>query len=113
VKPGTHVTFWDGPVGTGVNLGTGIVIAGGTATINTTALAVGTNTINAVFVDDDDATVEFASSTGTLSNYLVSQAATTTTVSANPPSGAVFGQPVDLTATITSPTATVPIGTHV
>ena len=110
---GTHVTFWDGAVGSGINLGTGTVNGSGLATVDTTVLTVGQHTINAVFTDDNDATVEFNNSTGMLSNYVVGPAQTTTIVAASPTAGAVYGQAITLTATVSSTTAGIPAGTHV
>src|SRR5207244_7960312 len=52
----------------------------------------------------------FASSSGQLAGYVVGKANTNTSLSANPSGGAVFGQTVTLTATVTSPTSTPPAG---
>ncbi len=92
----------------GTNLGTGAVGTGGKATINTTALALGTRTITATY-HDNTAAAAFADSVGTLNNYVISAASTTTTVTSTPGSS-VFGQSVTFTATVTSATGTPPIG---
>ena len=81
----------------GANFGSPASLSGGKATIQDSALAVGTHTIAATYVGD----TSFAISSGTLSSgQVVNQASTTTTVSssANP---SVIGQSATFTATVT------------
>lgn len=92
----------------GTDLGTASVGSNGKAVLATTALTVGTRTITAAY-HDDTASANFADSFGTVNNYIVVAASTTTTVTANPGSS-VFGQSVTFTATVTSPGGTPPIG---
>jgi hypothetical protein len=95
------VTFFDATTGT--QLGTPQPINGfGVATLVTNALTAGAHTINAVYSDPSN---NFQTSTGTITGYKVTGAPTTVVlVSANPTSGgAVYGQPVMLSATVTSP----------
>ncbi|MSQ93475.1 MAG: hypothetical protein EXR98_02840, partial [Gemmataceae bacterium] len=105
--PVGKVTFVDD---LSTNLGTGTVGAGGQASIPTTLLALGSRTITATYTDDS-AVPNFANSVGTL-NYTITAATTFTKVTANPASGAVFGQAVTFTATITSPTGTPPVSAN-
>lgn len=109
VPNGTHVTFWDGPVGTGTNLGTG-TITGGSTFISVALPFAGSRTINAVFTDDNDAIANFANSTGTKTAYLVTGASTSVSLGASPLSGAVYGEPVTLTANVNSLGGTVNSG---
>ncbi len=101
---GGTVSFYDGSVSTANLLGTVplVVTTGvGTGTFTTSSLAVNTtpgHTIIAVYSGDS----EFATSTGNLSNYQVAKAGTITTVGASPSSGDIFGQPVTLTASVTT-----------
>lgn len=115
VPPNGSVAFWDGPVGTGTFLGTAPVVVGTTSSTATltgvTTLTLGTHNINAVY-SDTVGPVEFVGSQGTLSNYQITPALTSTSVNVTP-SGAVFGQTINLVATVTSPTGTVPVGGQV
>jgi len=109
---GTHVSFWDGPVGTGTLLGTDDVDAAGRATLVVSNLNAGPHVINARFIDDDDGNVNYAMSTGTLTNYRINFAPTSTVLTTSLPSGTgVFGQPNTLQAAVTSPGGTVNVGT--
>jgi hypothetical protein len=101
--PGGTVTFSDG----GVSIGSG-TLSGGTASLTTSALTVGTHTITVSYSGDTNFT---ASSSAALTQTVVQATATTTvTSSANP---SVFGQSVTFTATVTAnagsntPTGTV------
>src|SRR5262249_3480826 len=68
-----RVTFWDGPVGSGINLGSGNVnVATGQASITTTALSAATHTINAVYADMLPDTNFATSPIVSLSGYVVS-----------------------------------------
>ena len=108
---GSHVTFWDGVVGTGINLGTGTLSATGSTFIDVNTLTAGAHTINAVYTDD--VTLNYANSTGTLTPYRINNAPTATVLTTNPsvPSGtAVYGQPITLQAAVTSTGGTVNVG---
>ncbi|WP_422928206.1 beta strand repeat-containing protein [Singulisphaera sp. PoT] len=89
------------------SLGTG-TIANGVATLNTTALPLGSDSITAKYLGDSN----FSPSTSAASTVTVAQAATTSTLTAAP-SPAAVGQTVTLTATIkaTSPGSGTPTGT--
>lgn len=103
--PTGTVQFQDG----GGNLGSPVALSGGTATLMTSALAVGAHAITAIYNPDSGS---FTGSTGSLPTQTVNKANTTTAVvSNNNPS--VFGQSVTFTATVTvnSPGAGTPTGT--
>ena len=88
---GEIVTFRQG----GNVMGTG-ALSGGSATVTTSTLAVGTDTIKAVYAGDGT----YAGSTSNAVSQVVDKAATTTTLASSPnPSG--VGQPVTFTATVT------------
>ena len=102
--PTGTVTFEDG--GTAIGTGT---LSGGIATFGTTALTVGSgHSITAVYGGD----ASFAASTATALPQTVTQAATTTSVTASP-NPAEVGQAVIFTATVAaaSPGAGTPTGT--
>jgi hypothetical protein len=103
--PTGTVSFFDGAAVLANLIGTGTVGAGGTASVTTSALTGGTHTITAVYSGD----LTFASSTGTLASFVVSRAATATTVTAVP-GASVFGQAVTFRAFVTGPGGT-PTGT--
>ncbi len=88
-------------------LGSG-TISGNTATLQTTAIPVGTNSITAVYQGDPN----FATSTSTASTVTVAQASSLTALTVNPTS-AGLGQTVTLTAKVTavSPGSGTPTGT--
>ncbi len=100
--PGGTVTFYNGST----SLGTGTLNSSGAATLATTALPVGGNSLTASY----GVTAKYAASTSTATTATVTAATTTTTLSASPTS-ASYGQSVTLTATVTSsggtPTGTV------
>ena len=98
---GGTVSFYDGSAIPANLIGTsGHAVVGGTASISTSALAVSSgHTITAVYSGDG---LDFAGSTGTLTNYAVGAASTSTAVSETPASGDIFGQNVALTATVTA-----------
>jgi hypothetical protein len=111
VAPGTGiptgtVTFKNGAT----TLGSGTLNGSGVATLNTSALAVGSHSLTADYSGDGS----FSAATGTLTGtpQVVNKASTTSAVvsSVNP---SVFGQAVTFTATVTavSPGAGVPTGT--
>jgi large repetitive protein len=101
---GTAVTFTasvsSGPTGTvsfydgATRIGTG-TLAGTTATFTTSALAVGTHSITAVWAANSD----FSAATSPAIAQVVTAAGTTTTVAASPNPG-IAGAPVALTATV-------------
>ena len=101
--PTGTVTFYDGAT----NLG-GVMLSAGSATLSTSALAVGSNLITAVYGGG----ANFVTSSSSTTNLMVSQASTTTSLSATP-STANSGQTVTLTATIAvvTPGAGTPTGT--
>jgi YVTN family beta-propeller protein len=88
--PTGQVTFTDGST----TLGTAMLDASGTATVDTSTLGVGTHNITASYSGDDN----FAGSSGSLTQ-IVNKAATTTAVTsaANP---SITGAPVTYTATV-------------
>jgi hypothetical protein len=96
------VNFMDGTTVLGTS-----TISGTTATLTTTALAIGTHPVTAVYSGD----ANYNTATSAIDNQVVSSAGTTTTVasSVNP---SAFMQSVTFTATV-APTAgtTVPTGT--
>jgi large repetitive protein len=114
-NPTGTVTFWDGPVGTGVNLGTApvsqvivsqlglptILFASNFTTMFSTA---GTHDLSAVYSGDNN----FSSSTGTHSVLVVNP--TTTVVTTDTTNAADSGASVNLTATV-SGVAGTPTGT--
>ena len=100
--PTGTITFRDG----GSAIGTGSV-SGGQATFTTSALAVDSHTITAIYGGD----ASFLTSTSAPSTHTVNRAATSTSLAASPASP-VFGQMVTLTATVTptAPGAGTPTG---
>jgi hypothetical protein len=103
--PSGLVTFYDGPINTGVVLGTGFLV-GGTFSISVSNLAAGSHAINVQYAGDPN----YLTNVGSL-NYTVSAATTNSnvTASANP---ALVGTPVFFTATVTAqlPAVGTPIG---
>ncbi|ACU69404.1 NHL repeat-containing protein [Catenulispora acidiphila DSM 44928] len=96
------VTFFDGA--TALNA-TPVAVANGTASYQTSSLAVGAHTITAAFTSTD---ANFANSTSAASTYTVGQAgpvATTTSLVSTPGSAQVAGGNVDLTASVQPATA--------
>ena len=91
--PTGAVTFLEGST----TLGTGTLNSSGVATLSTTALPVGSDSITASYAGDTD----FVSSTSSAQTETVSQAATTTTVGISPTS-AVSGQSLTVTATVSA-----------
>jgi trimeric autotransporter adhesin len=87
-------------------LGTG-TLSDGVATLDTTALPVGSDSITAIYSGDSN----FTASTSTAVTVPVTQAASTTTVTFSP-SAPVYGESTTLTATITavSPGSGTPTG---
>jgi autotransporter-associated beta strand protein len=112
-NPTGKVTFYDGPAGTGANLGTSTLSPGGgfsTATLTISTLSVGVHSnVNAVYVGDPNF---IPSQTTTPASLEVDQDPTTQTVSSslNP---SVVGVAVTFTATVTAnaPGSGVPGGT--
>ncbi|HEY6196178.1 MAG TPA: Ig-like domain repeat protein [Candidatus Eisenbacteria bacterium] len=90
------VEFFDGVTSLGI-----VALSGGSAVLNTSALAVGTHSLTAVYAGDGS----FTGSTSSASSQVVNQAASTTSVasSLNP---STFGQTVTFTATVTPSGAT-------
>ena len=89
-------------------LGAAVTLSSGTASLASSALALGPNSITAVYSGDTN----FLGDTSTATTVTVAQATTTTTVTSTP-SSPVFGQPVTITATIAvvTPGAGTPSGT--
>ncbi|MFI1548740.1 beta strand repeat-containing protein, partial [Streptomyces griseofuscus] len=83
-------------------------LTGGTATLTTSSLAVGTHTLTAVYSGDTD----FSGSASSVDTQTVTQAATTTGLT-SAPDPSVFGEAKTLTATVTAvpPGAGTPTGT--
>ena len=90
---GGTVTFKDGTT----NLGAPVALTGGTATLRTTALPVGTRSLTAVY----SGATTFAGSTSAATSYVVNApAATTTTLAVTPASPVTVGTSVTLNATV-------------
>jgi probable HAF family extracellular repeat protein len=104
VTPTGSVTFNDSSTGT--VLGT-VALSSGTAILNTAGLAVGSHTITASYVGDNN----FGPSTSVAFNQTVNQAATITTLAVSP-NPADVGQTVTLSAAVNvlAPGAGTPIG---
>ena len=102
--PTGTVSFFDG----GALLGTG-TLAGGVATFSTSALAVGSHSLTAVYGGD----ASFTGSTSPVVTQTVNKAATTTTVQSCTPAQPVVGQAFTCLATVAavSPGAGTPTGT--
>lgn len=103
LTPTGNVTFSDG----GTALGT-VASSSGTAIFSSSALAVGAHAITASYAGDNN----FAASTSSGVNQVVSQAATSTALAASP-NPANVGQSVTFTVTVTpfAPGAGTPTGT--
>ncbi len=101
--PSGPVTFSNG----GTSLGTG-TISSGKATLTTSSLPVGTDSLTASFPGSGGC----PSSASTATPFVVSQASTTTALTAAPAGGSIGGQSVTFTATVTpvSPGAGHPSG---
>jgi len=101
--PTGSVTFMDGST----TLGTGTLNGTGTASFTTSALAVGSHAITAVYGGDGN----FTTRSSNAASQIVNQASTTTTLAASP-SSTTYGQSVTFTATIgvVSPGAGTPTG---
>ncbi len=103
-SPGGAVQFQDG----GNNLGSAVTLSGGTATLGTASLSVGTHNITAVYVGD----ANFIGSTSPSLAQTVNKDGSSTSVSSsvNPSSQ---GQPVTFTATVSAvmPGSGTPTGT--
>ncbi len=78
-----------------VNLGSATLNSSGVATLDTTSLATGSNSITAIYSGDTN----YATSTSSAVTVTVAQASSTTTVTASP-NPSVAGQTVTLTATV-------------
>ncbi|MFR9791020.1 Ig-like domain repeat protein [Streptomyces sp. MB22_4] len=101
--PTGTVDFFDGAT----LLGTA-TLSGGTATLTTSGLSVGSHSLTAVYSGD----AEFSGSTSPVDIQTVTQAASATTLTSAPDPSA-FGEPKTLTATVTAvpPGAGTPTGT--
>src|SRR5439155_14236063 len=95
--PSGNVTFWDGPVGTGTNLGTRGLNTSGVATLPVSILVAGPHTINVVYAGSTTYAPSNSSMTQT-----VNKAAVVVTLSSSSPNGSVYGQNVTITATATA-----------
>src|SRR5271154_5987078 len=98
---GETVTFKQG-----ANMLGTATLAGGTATLSISTLAVGTKLMTAVYGGDAD----FAASTAKAASQVIGKASTTV-VLISPQNPAVFGQPLTLTATVIPQFSGVPTGT--
>jgi Bacterial Ig-like domain (group 3)/FG-GAP-like repeat len=99
IPDGERVTFYS----CGKMIGTGTT-SGGVATFTTSLLGVGTHSIKAAYAGD----ATFAPSFGTLKQVVK---AITTTALISSPSASIFGQAVQLKATVTAVAAPKPTGT--
>jgi CSLREA domain-containing protein len=104
--PTGQMKFWDGPAGTGTQIGaTKTVASGGTCPANfacaasdpTSALTAGTHTITIEYLGD----ATFNPNSQTL-QQVVNKSDTTTTITANTPNPSNIGQQVDITAHVAS-----------
>jgi autotransporter-associated beta strand protein len=99
--PGGTVTFWDGPVKTGKNLGNA-TLSGGVATLVVTTLGAAAtpvlHNVNVSYAGDGNYT---ASNTTSAAQVTVSQSTTQTTIGGSLTSS-VFGQPVTFSAVVTA-----------
>ena len=117
VTPSTasgSVQFEYGPVATPTLIGSPVTVAGGAASISTSTLPVGTDTLSAVFTPSAPSgfLLGYATSTGT-SSFVVTQAPATSTATAlgvNPTTSAAFTT-VDLTGTVTAGGSALASGT--
>jgi hypothetical protein len=100
--PTGTVTFRDGAV----TLGPGTLNGSGQATFSTSTLTAGTHSITAAYGGDTN----FLGSTSSALSQTVTQATTTTTLT-SAPNPSITGQPVTVTATVSSSTGGVPTGT--
>ena len=103
-SPTGSVTFTDTIGGTTTALGTAQTLSGGTASVTTTTLAVGSHTITATYSGDTD---NAAGTPGTVGQTVNQATPTVTVTSSGSPS--VAGQSVTFTATLTN--GDVPTGT--
>ena len=103
-SPGGSVTFYNGATA----LGTGTV-SNDVATLTTTALPTGNDSITAKYPGDTN----FAAANSSALPFTVTQAAliTTTTKLAAPPPTTTYGQSLTLTATVTPASGAAPTGT--
>jgi hypothetical protein len=101
--PTGTVQFFSGSTSLGI-----VVLSSGVATLDTTALATGSDSITAQYAGNST----YAASTSAAITHTTNQASTTTALTASP-SPSVLGQSVTLTATITpvSPGSGTPTGT--
>jgi hypothetical protein len=97
IAPTGTVTFKQGTS----TLGSGTLNSSGQATLNTTKLAVGTDSLTAVYAGNSN----FAGSTSPVLKQVVNKASTTTALTSTP-NPSTFGQKVTLTATVTPSAAT-------
>ena len=81
-------------------------LSGGTATLSTSTLGVGTKQVTAVYAGD----ANFAASTSKATSQVISKALTTIALT-SPQNPAIFGQPITFTATVTPQFSGVPTGT--
>ncbi|OWK46556.1 Flagellar hook-length control protein FliK [Fimbriiglobus ruber] len=93
---GGTVTFFQGTT----PLGTAVPLTSGTATLTTTGVSVGTQTITANYSGFTQGNYSLTASNGTVTQTVTAATTTTLTSSANP---AAIGQPVTFTATVTAP----------
>ena len=97
IPAGTSVTFKEGSTA----LGGAVTVAGGTAALTTSALALGSHVLSATYGGDTNVT----GSTG-IANVSVGTIPTTTALTADRASPVPFGTMITLTATMTPVTAT-------
>jgi len=103
ILPDGTVTFYDGPVATGVVIGTPQSLVNGTAAVSIGTLAFGQHTINALY--SGDAAKFILSSLGTLVQDVQAPTTTTLTSSLNPSTN---GAAVTFTATVATGAVPVP-----
>lgn len=95
------VSFYDG-----TTLLKGVTMSGGSAAYTTSKLAAGMQTITATY----DGSTSFSGSSASLTQTVNAMAAATTTTLSTSPNPSAYGQPVTLTATVTSAAGAPPNG---
>ncbi len=95
------VSFYDG-----TTLLKGVTMSGGSAAYTTSKLAAGMQTITATY----DGSTSFSGSSALLTQTIIAMAAATTTTLTTSPNPSAYGQPVTLTATVTSAAGSPPNG---
>lgn len=104
-SPTGTVTFFSGTT----NIGQATLNGSGLATIQTSSLPLGTNSIRAVY----SGSTNFQTATSSITVLTVNQSPTTTTITTTPPNPSTFNSPVTINVTVASisPGSGIPTGT--